>query len=218
MKALIRMTALLLSLMLLAACSPAGNTEDTTAADTTAEAVDTTTAEETLDPTLRANHFDSIPETVTFNGATVTCIFDCTEEAISGIPQLYIFNDLLGTDNSGDVLADAVWVRNQNTQDRLNIKLAWKPTGSSSYNENRPIFQQLLMAQDNSFDFILSTGSSLAYVGGGQYMLIGNLIETQFISVGDWNFGSAISLILAAVILIFMTLMKRMDRTEQTEE
>ena len=33
-------------------------------------------------------------------------------------------------------------------------------------------------------------------LGGGQYMLIGNLIESQFISVGDWNFGSAISLIL----------------------
>ena len=32
-------------------------------------------------------------------------------------------------------------------------------------------------------------------LGGGQYMLIGNLIESQFISVGDWNFGSAISLI-----------------------
>lgn len=48
-------------------------------------------------------------------------------------------------------------------------------------------------------------------LGGGQYMLIGNLIESQFISVGDWNFGSAISLILAAVILFFMWLMKKMD-------
>ena len=37
-------------------------------------------------------------------------------------------------------------------------------------------------------------------LGGGQYMLIGNLIESQFISVGDWNFGSAISLILAVLI------------------
>ena len=48
-------------------------------------------------------------------------------------------------------------------------------------------------------------------LGGGQYVLIGNLIETQFISVGDWNFGSAISLLLAAVILVFMTIMKKMD-------
>ena len=48
-------------------------------------------------------------------------------------------------------------------------------------------------------------------LGGGQYMLIGNLIESQFISVGDWSFGSAISLILAVIILIFMSLMKKMD-------
>lgn len=52
-------------------------------------------------------------------------------------------------------------------------------------------------------------------LGGGQYMLIGNLIESQFISVGDWNFGSAISLILAVIILIFMSLMKKMDRQEE---
>lgn len=48
-------------------------------------------------------------------------------------------------------------------------------------------------------------------LGGGQYVLIGNLIETQFISVGDWNFGSAISMLLAAIILIFMKIMKKMD-------
>lgn len=54
-------------------------------------------------------------------------------------------------------------------------------------------------------------------LGGGQYMLIGNLIETQFISVGDWNFGSAISLILAVIILIFMQWMRRMDGQEEKE-
>lgn len=55
-------------------------------------------------------------------------------------------------------------------------------------------------------------------LGGGQYMLIGNLIESQFISVGNWNFGSAISLILAVVILIFMGLMKRMDKQENQDD
>ncbi|MBQ1493015.1 MAG: ABC transporter permease [Blautia sp.] len=55
-------------------------------------------------------------------------------------------------------------------------------------------------------------------LGGGQYMLIGNLIESQFISVGDWNFGSAISLILAAVILLSMHYMKKMDVMEKQED
>ena len=48
-------------------------------------------------------------------------------------------------------------------------------------------------------------------LGGGQFVLIGNLIESQFVSVGDWNFGSAISLILAILILVAMRLMKKMD-------
>lgn len=55
-------------------------------------------------------------------------------------------------------------------------------------------------------------------LGGGQYMLIGNLIENQFISVGNWNFGSAISLLLAVVILITITLMKKFDKDETEVE
>lgn len=55
-------------------------------------------------------------------------------------------------------------------------------------------------------------------LGGGQYTLIGNLIENQFISIGDWNFGSAISVILAFVILVSITLMKKIDRDEIEEE
>ena len=55
-------------------------------------------------------------------------------------------------------------------------------------------------------------------LGGVQYMLIGNLIENQFISVGDWNFGSAISVILAFIILIAITSMKQIDKEDAEEE
>ena len=54
-------------------------------------------------------------------------------------------------------------------------------------------------------------------LGGGQYMLIGNLIENQFISVGNWNFGSATSIILTLIILIGLSIMKRFDREEKEE-
>ena len=49
-------------------------------------------------------------------------------------------------------------------------------------------------------------------LGGGQYILIGNLIEKQFIEGGDWNFGSAISLILAVIILLLIRWMKKVDK------
>ena len=41
-------------------------------------------------------------------------------------------------------------------------------------------------------------------LGGGQYFLIGNLIENQFITVGEWNFGSAISMIMAVIMMLLM--------------
>lgn len=49
-------------------------------------------------------------------------------------------------------------------------------------------------------------------LGGGGYMLIGNIIETQFITVGEWNFGSAISMIMALIIMLSMYLTRKFDR------
>jgi spermidine/putrescine transport system permease protein len=49
-------------------------------------------------------------------------------------------------------------------------------------------------------------------LGGGHYTLIGNLIEQQFIFVGDWNFGSAISFILMILILISMGITRKYDK------
>ncbi len=48
-------------------------------------------------------------------------------------------------------------------------------------------------------------------LGGGQYVLIGNVIESQFLTSGDWNFGSAISLIMAVIIMISMYLTRKVD-------
>ena len=59
--------------------------------------------------------------------------------------------------------------------------------------------------------FLLSISTFVIPVllGGHQFVLIGNLIENQFISVGDWNFGSAISLIMAIVIFVMMGVVKK---------
>lgn len=68
--------------------------------------------------------------------------------------------------------------------------------------------------------FLLSVSTFVIpkLLGGGQYMLIGNLIENQFISVGNWNFGSAISLILAVVILVAITIMRKVDPDETEDD
>ena len=45
----------------------------------------------------------------------------------------------------------------------------------------------------------------------GQFFLIGNVIENQFITVGEWNFGSAISMIMAVIMMLCMYLIRRVD-------
>ena len=44
-------------------------------------------------------------------------------------------------------------------------------------------------------------------LGGGQFTLIGNLIEQQFLVVGDWGCGSAISVVMIILILLSMAIM-----------
>ena len=52
-------------------------------------------------------------------------------------------------------------------------------------------------------------------LGGGQYMLLGNLIETQFTTMGDWNFGSALAIFMMIIILISMAIMNKFEGTER---
>ena len=54
-------------------------------------------------------------------------------------------------------------------------------------------------------------------LGGGQYMLLGNLIETQFTTMGDWNFGSALAIFMMIIILISMAIMNKFEGTESME-
>ena len=55
-------------------------------------------------------------------------------------------------------------------------------------------------------------------LGGGGFMLIGNIIENQFITVGEWNFGSAISLIMTVIIMISMYITRRLDKSEVADK
>ena len=52
-------------------------------------------------------------------------------------------------------------------------------------------------------------------LGGGQYFLIGNMIENQFITVGEWNFGSAISMIMAVIMMLLMMAVRKLELRNQ---
>ena len=55
-------------------------------------------------------------------------------------------------------------------------------------------------------------------LGGGDYQLIGSLIEQYFITTGEWNFGSAISLLMALIIILSMRMTRKLDREASAEE
>lgn len=52
-------------------------------------------------------------------------------------------------------------------------------------------------------------------LGGGKYFLIGNVIENQFITVGEWNFGSAISMIMAVIMMLLMMCVHKIEKRNQ---
>lgn len=51
-------------------------------------------------------------------------------------------------------------------------------------------------------------------LGGNKINLIGNIIEEQFVRMGNWHFGSAVSIILILFILVSMGIMNRYDQQE----
>ena len=50
-------------------------------------------------------------------------------------------------------------------------------------------------------------------MGGGKTVMIGNLVQNQFTNSRDWPFGSALSLLLMAIVLVLLRLIARREET-----
>lgn len=48
-------------------------------------------------------------------------------------------------------------------------------------------------------------------LGGGNTMMFGDLIENKFLTEGNWNVGSALSLIMMVLILLSLTVLRKVD-------
>lgn len=57
----------------------------------------------------------------------------------------------------------------------------------------------------------ISTFEIAALLGGNKENLIGNIIEQQFRVTGNWNFGSSMSMVLLAMILLSLFVMNKFD-------
>jgi spermidine/putrescine transport system permease protein len=56
------------------------------------------------------------------------------------------------------------------------------------------------------FVFVLSIGNFITpdLLGGGKLQMVGNLVYDQFLTARDWPFGSALSSILIAIMLLVL--------------
>ena len=194
MKKTMRILAALLAVVLLLPACAQGN-DDQGAQDTTAAVADptvTTEAETTLDPNLRANHFDNLPADINFNGGAVTVLFRGTIADLEGTAGSYwIRNDVCGTDNIGDPVSDLVWERNKNVAERLNIVLDWIPTAGGSLQGDQQVIKSSIMAASDDYNLLLPTGNSSSGIGMNPYMRdIAHIPHVDYTQPWWWEFAN----------------------------
>lgn len=49
-------------------------------------------------------------------------------------------------------------------------------------------------------------------LGGSHFMMYGDLIEMQFLLLSEWNFGSALAVVMLLLTILFMWMMRRYDK------
>lgn len=144
----------------LAACAEAVETgSDVIVTDAVTEA-------ETLDPNDRSQVRDSLPEDLDLSGETVT-IYSISpgtqNDYIQGPEEL-----------TGDVVEDAVYTRNQKTEERLGCKIAYH-VENYSYDKVAASIRALIQSADDTYDLIV----------GGQFGLCQLAAEGMFTNAFD---------------------------------
>lgn len=93
--------------------------------------------------------------------------------------------------------------------DRLDISLL--EAASDLYAPSRKVFTRIILplslpgvVAGSILVFIPSLGAFVtpAILGGGKSLMIGNIISNQFLAAHDWPFGSALSTLMMAVMLV----------------
>ena len=140
------LAALLASLMLIPAMAACSDDSAETPADTTAAVEDTTTAETEPPETERHEIKDDLPTDLKFGGKTFS-IYVATQAVHD--------NFVMGkAEKEGDIVNDAVWERNANVQEQLDITLKATPY-ANTYKDVASAISTLILAGDSSYDIYM---------------------------------------------------------------
>nr|MBQ4318264.1 hypothetical protein [Clostridia bacterium] len=153
-----RITALLLltGILTLTACSSdtTGKPSETTANETNLTAAETTTAGETD----RADAKDSLPDGLKFDGKQLNFL-------VRGDHYMITDYDMIGEENSGDVVLDAVYRRNRSVEDRLGLDLNMILSKTSNLNDMKAEMQKVVMSGSTDYDAFATSNNSVIQFG-----------------------------------------------------
>ncbi|MBO5275277.1 MAG: extracellular solute-binding protein [Clostridia bacterium] len=166
--------ALLLLSLILSAASCSQSTPETTAPETTAE-VTQTEAQETRESAL--------PEKMDFEGTQITIL--CREDEAN---TSYI-NEFGALAETGDVINDAIYMRNRLVEERLNVII--NPFNMDGYYDNRKEFldkvRNSVSAGDEGYDLVAGYAAYISTLATEGMLL--NLADAPYIdySMPWWN-------------------------------
>ncbi|MCQ2431686.1 MAG: hypothetical protein MJ175_03690 [Clostridia bacterium] len=130
---------------------------------------------ETEAVTGRAAEKDAIPDDVQFTGETVKVLYRDED--------WYAHWDMIGTDNSGDVIWDAIWMRNQKVEDRFGIKLDIQPTQTTGRSNVAKEIKTQVFAGTCEYDIISSTGNTT--ISESLYPYLYELSDLKYLDINQ---------------------------------
>lgn len=178
-----------LLLLSLCACGAGGEKDkETSAQPSSSESLpDTQTSDAGEDASEgRTAISDRLPDNLDFNDAAITVLY---RGAGDGQGKIEIY-DVVGTDNSGDYVSDAVWQRNRSVEDRLHVRFDYIATNAGNVNSTASFIKQTVMANSDEFDYINSTGNTTIKYNINSYLR--DLAELPYVDYDQpwwWNFA-----------------------------
>ncbi len=151
------------STVLLSACSP---TEKSNKTQDDISAILKSSDEIFTDEAQSIDAPDNLPASLDFNGETLNFLVRNS--------SLYEKFDMIGEENSGDVVFDAIYKRNSAVEDRLNLNINMEKSKGSNLTDVQSELQKIVMSASDDYDLFASSNNSIVQFGMVDYLRVFN--------------------------------------------
>ena len=148
-------------------------------ADETQTTDQVTTSGETTTVADDGYESDDLPSDLKFGGETINILYRGREDVAN--------YDLLGQENSGDIVFDAVYERNKRVEERLDVKFEYT-AGPEGWSDANKFFTTTLMSGAEGVDLIWTSGNTL--VANGHNASFRDLSDSEYLNFEKpwWNY------------------------------